>query len=681
MPKSTEATVFVRLIPTPAHKVMRHQLEDIFSETGPIKKSSWIHSQQKDTSKGYGFVKYVSHDDAEAAATKLNKSKITMFGKEYLLKVELASVQADTSAPSGSNESFDNVQKVEDANVLTGDDNPFELKKKSRVILRNVSFYANEQQIQKSMEKAFGDVTDVHLPHVQSNLHVGFCFVTFANPSDAAKAVEAKTVTIKKRPASINWSIPKKLHQQNSRQNKSIQNRIPDEGWDASNPTVVDANTAEENSEDNSDVDSQQDIVSTSSQESVGDDSSSDDDQKNADPTDAWGIREKRVLFLRNLPFDTTRHDLFRLLSKFGHIQSIYLVRDKSTGMLKGTAFVTFSKAQSADRVVQSTASGSSSFVSQRDSTTDATGAATSKPAASSLVLNGRGILVDFAVDKETATTFETKQNSMPSADRRNMYLQAEARVESSSLDPGANNANTWDDLPDQDQKKRQNALKDKTTKLQSPLFFINPKRLSIRNLAKHVDESSLQMLCKTATIRGLKKNLVGAKDQIAHWRALGDMSTRDILSKIQEYEQSGEQIIPSWDPKMSIKEYLPSVYIDRDFGPSGKKTNAPSRGFGFAEFKHHVHALACLRELNNNLSYSSEYVAGASMANEQKKKIKKRSGQEGSGGGAFVGDDGRVRVPRLIIDFVVSILGVWSRRSSIFNANHLLFPDRAGRE
>jgi nucleolar protein 4 len=646
MPKSTENTIFVRFIPTPAHKVLRHQLEHIFSQTGPIKKSSWIHSQQNDTSKGYGFVKYVSHEDAEAASKELNNTHIQMEGEQYLLKVELASLQVESK---GHHSEQSNEEPQESHHALVVGDDSTELKKKSRIILRNVSFYAKEQDIKKATEKAFGSVTEVHLPRVQSNLHVGFCFVTFADPTDAKKAVDAKTLIIKKRPASIDWSIPKKLHQQKHRGDEPIESQDDKKGKNQIE--------GDENFDEESIIGSESGSVSSSHHDGSTDGSEDQEEDQEEDPLDD-SLRQKRTLFLRNLPFDTTRHDLFKLLSRFGHIQSIYLVRDKSTEMLKGTAFVTFTKAQSAERTIQNALSDASSFLSQRDTTTASDGRTdATKPGASSLLLNGRKILIDYAVDKETALTFDSKEHSIPSADRRNMYLQAEARVESSSSDPNANNKNTWDDLPDQDQKKRQNALKDKTTKLQSPIFFINPNRLSIRNLAKEVDEASLQLLCKDATIRGLEKRLVGAKDQIAHWRALGELSTRDILSKVQNHEENGEDIIPSWDPKASLKDYLPSVYIDRDFGPTGNKSNAPSRGFGFVEFKCHAHALACLRELNNNPSYSGEFVAGGSSADSLKKKKGKKgkaAGTKGSGGGAFVGEDGRVRVPRLVVDFVV---------------------------
>lgn len=658
MPKSTENTVFVRLVPTPLHKVMRHQIEDIFSQIGPIKKSSWINSQNNDSSKGYGFVKYVVKEDAEASAKDLHDTKIQMEGQEYKLKVELASNQPEQSTQKPKGPSSPTKKQVEASSpkkIDIPEDDPAFMKKKSRIIVRNLSFYAKESHIRKVLESRYGEVVEVHVPKVKSNLHVGFCFVTFRNPADAKKAVDDKSVSIQKRTVSMDWSIPKNLHQQQQKEQK--QEEAEEDDADEQQNDKENDNEDDDvstGSKNNGDTESEED---GDDDDDGHDDEESDmevdnvDDHKADQKSRSAAIQEKRTLFLRNLPFDATRHDVFELFSKFGYIESIYLVKDKSTGMLKGTAFVTYAKPQSTQRALENASSAAeSSFVSQREAMD-----ATSKQS-SSILLRGRPVFVNLAVDRETAETFDSKEVKNISADRRNMYLQAEARVESSSTDPNANNANTWDDLPEQDQKKRQTALKDKTTKLQSPIFFINPNRLSFRNMAKHVDEVGLQTLIEKATKSALEKNLVTAKDQIAHWRALGEMSTRDILAKVQSIEEEGGDLIPAWEGKGNIKDYVPSVFIDRDFGPEGKKANAPSRGFGFAEFTHHVHALACLRELNNNPAYSSDYAAGGKVATALKKKVRKGRAKvvKGAAGGDFISEDGRVRVPRLIVDFAV---------------------------
>lgn len=758
--KSVDNTVFVRFVPPPQHKVLRHQVEDIFSQIGPIKKSNWINNNSSSTnskpssddvadtaattttirsSKGYGFVKYVSQQDAQTASQELDNTKIQMDGREYTLKVELASrstataaVAAASTAPVttptlvASNKN-DNNNKKRKANSLgaasavvaaevdhdisgNADDDPQQLqlqlqKKSSRIILRNLSFYAKESHIVRAMQEQFGKVVDVHLPRCavvvdDDNHHnqgkqqqqkqqkqqvLGFGFCTFADPADAQKAVDAKQVTLQKRTVQLDWSVPKNVHQQQQKQQKNQQQPHPKPPKDDDDDELYEEPREEDKSEsdgsasgdEDEDNDNEDDNSPSGHDGSSADDdgdndvemdkeeeADSDIDSKGDQDINDDAVDRKSCLFLRNLPFDTTRHDLFQLFSKYGYIKGIYLVHDKSTGMLKGTAFVTYSKASSAQRAMDDAAStmlsdrsaDAASFVSQKQATKDGTSATAVNKG--SLMLKGRKILVDFAVDKETAATFDAKEHLVPSADRRNLYLQAESRVESSSVDPTANNADTWNDLPPQDQKKRQSALKDKTTKLLSPIFFINPHRLSFRNLAKHVDEAGLQQLCELAITRGLDKRLVGAKDQIAHWKALGEMTTRDILAKVQSLEANGEDVIPGWNKSVNIKDLIPSVYIDRDFGPNGKKKDAPSRGFGFAEFTHHAHALACLRELNNNPAYSREFAAGGKSVEATKKRSRKVKKIGDTNGGLsstdYIGDDGRIHVPRLIVDFTV---------------------------
>lgn len=640
MPKSTEGTVFIRFSPTPSHKVRRHQLEDIFSEIGPIKKTSWIHSDQN-ASKGYGFVKYLSDDDANSAVSSLNGTKIQMDGVDYRILVELASLQPDHSSRKPDRSSSASKTGEEQSSNTTGDDADEMLKKKSRIILRNLSFYAKETQIRSVLEKKFGKIVDVHLPRVQSNLHVGFCFVTFANPDVAKKAVDAENVDIHKRKASIAWSLPKKIHQQQMQTARDMEDDSCKQDADYSGENIIDTDKPDGDSEsNNSGADNGDDVENLDSSES---DSDSDDKQSSkkdkgkeetadSNPGKYAALKEGRTVFIRNLPFDTNRNDLFHIFTKFGYVESIYLVKDKDTGMLKGTAFVTFKRAKSAQAAVAKESSKSSSEELPE------------KAGKEVLVLKGRKIFVDVAVDKETAETFDSKEHNMPSGDRRNMYLQSEARVESTPTDAAADRSDTWDEIPESDQKKRQSALKDKTTKLQSPIFFINPNRLCLRNLAKHVDEVQLRTLCEQATKKSLLRGLVTAKDLIAHLRALGEHSTRQILEMVQEKSESNDNIVPPWDDTKKSKDYIPSVFIDRDFNGSGSKSAAASRGFGFVEFTHHVHALACLRELNNNPAYSREYAAGGKVALDLKRRGRKVAPKAG----------GEVKIPRLIVDFTV---------------------------
>jgi nucleolar protein 4 len=137
-------------------------------------------------------------------------------------------------------------------------------------------------------------------------------------------------------------------------------------------------------------------------------------------------------------------------------------------------------------------------------------------------------------------------------------------------------------------------------------------------------------------------------------------------LAKIQDGDATGNGILPPFDEK-NVKQSIPSLHIHRDVVSGGNKNMAPSRGFGFVEFQHHAHALACLRELNNNPSYSKEYaIGGKQVALMKERRKRNNSGKKrktepsvNDGGSKiidenFVTADGNIRTPRLIVEFTV---------------------------
>lgn len=692
--KSVENTVFVRFLPS-SDLIRRHHVEELFSEVGPIKKSSVIHS--KSTNVSYGFVKYTVSEDAALAAVQLNNRKLQIAPRQSVtVKVEHA--QKDFTSSTKKRRKGDNKGDKNDGDDDDDDNHLDDVQKKkrrNRVIVRNLSFYAKEKDIRKSLQE-FGEIAEIHIPLVPQTKgqHRGFCFVTFENQKSMQKCLKANVI-IKDRSVNIERSMPKTLHQaQQQGQKQQDEKDIPRTKTKKSKGkqmgvdiTKEEENTKEEDSDeleedhtddDEDDVendmekhdigDSENESDSGSSGESVDyDDKDEDDDDDNSkliqtnqdNETDTTAVAEKRCLFLRNLPFDCTRHDIFETFRQFGFITSIYIVKDKETHKIpQGSAFVSFRKTEHAAKAMES-AGSKSNFVSQQSLSTNAD-TKESIPSTDGIYLNGRRLLVDLAVDRQTATSLSGSEKATDAGkgkDKRNLYLKGEGRVENNEKE----GIFAWDELPENDKVKRQNAWSEKNTKLRSPLFFISPNRLSIRNLAKHVEEVDLKRLCVEATVRGLERNLVSAEDQIGHWRASGEMSTREILAKIQELggndASSKVSIIPSFDEK-NVKHFIPSVHIHRDYAPGGNKRIAPSRGFGFVEFEHHVHALACLREMNNNNRYSEEYATGGKQAAEMKrrrlgKKIKGNKAFDARPGG-FVGEDGKVRIPRLIVEFSV---------------------------
>lgn len=756
--KSTACTVFVRFIP-PTSSVRRHHLEALFSEIGPIKKSSVIHNTKKDKkdvkddappiASSYAFVKYTDEADAVEASKKLNHAMLQVSPTEKVqVKVELASAAAQqkaqqkgkpvpkaaasaekpsaTTTTAAAASSKEGAKKAKSAvaspateNAATSTDttaggkqdrdskrgaahsssndnsmmqvdevdrdDPAYKKRACRLILRNLSFYAKESHIRKALEPKFGKLTEVHIPTIHAKdkdnkaaggaptTHRGFCFVTFDQEVEAQKCLDtAEDIIICKRPVRVAHSEnktaydSKKEQSENDKKKKAKKDRGTKRAVEEEDDIDEDSDSdQDDDASDDSDMEEESDDESESSE-----DDEEDDEEKRAVKELEKGnkkaanvgpdnpLAHKLTLFVRNLPFDATRHDLFEIFHKFGYVTTIYLVKDKQTGIPKGTAFVTFQKPESAQKALDA-ASDQDSFVSQREGASNTEDANKDAGQVSGITCKGRRLFANLAVDKETASTLTVEKgkdaNKLVGKDRRNLYLKGEGRVD--------NNANAregsqtaWDDLPEGDQLKRQQAWSDKNTKLRSPIFSINPTRLSFRNMSKHVDEVDFKRVCVEATLLGLEKNLVNAEDQIAHWKAQGEMTTRDILARMQELggDDDKKAIIPEFD-EGNVKRFIPSVFIDRDFSVSKKKTEAPSRGFGFVDFENHLHALACLRELNNNPKYSDEFVTGGKHASEAKRRAVKRNKKGADAKQSdFVGKDGKAKLPRLVVEFAV---------------------------
>ena len=115
--------------------------------------------------------------------------------------------------------------------------------------------------------------------------------------------------------------------------------------------------------------------------------------------------------------------------------------------------------------------------------------------------------------------------------------------------------------------------------------------RLSVRNLYKGVTDVQLRDLCTSATQLGLKRNLAGKADMEKLLAADGQPATLKSLA-VPDFGKGGKRHMPTCRVMLDLVRVRGGL--------------PQSRGYGFVEFKSHVHALACLRELNQNKKYSS---------------------------------------------------------------------------
>lgn len=515
-----------------------------------------------------------------------------------------------------------------------------------RLIIRNLSFQATNGDLQRVFSQ-FGAIFEAHVVRLpvdsvaagdtatkEGSLPIlgrsrGFGFVQFNESSAAASAVKALNGhKLKGREIVVDFAVPKTdyLKQNEESVKKSVDAVIDDAeaGTDAESlaDAKIDADVETElQDEDMADIsaDSDEDKVESDFANEEGD---SEDDTAVSDMNEATTeIEEKsrtgnpdtneqleRTLFLRNVSFQTTNEGLKTFFQTFGCVEYTRIVYDTNSRLSKGVGFVRFKdiepvnylldRAQAIQNLLQNTQedlAGRNATTSKNEHGMTNVYTASALSDGSSLILDGRILNLARAVRKEEAVELAsvTPASTKSGKDKRNLYLAYEGTINVNKI--------STDQLmlPKLDIEKRRRALKEKKEKLKNPMYFISPIRLSFRNLASHVDDTILKKLVRDAAVTGMGNNLV------------------------QKKEIKAEFQLPLQDKsKIPVKVRMAKVIRDQTSVRPGKI--ARSRGYGFAEFAHHVHALCALRELNNNPKYSS-FAAGNrsnSVAEHEKSRL-----------------------------------------------------------
>lgn len=515
---------------------------------------------------------------------------------------------------------------------------PLYRKRHCRLIIRNLSFQASEENIADKLGK-YGPLSEVSIPRkvdereptrariknkmVEGETRtkpIGFAFVTFLCTEDANNAVTAcaDAVASNKSLRICNREVAVDFCQSKDRYNTEImlegrEKELDDIGVDQNDQN--NANEKDENDENDEKEDEENDDQSMDASAAIDDNdsdqnsndssSSSDNDGSDSDSNDEDGedteesskspskapesdIKEGCTVFVRGLALNTDQREIRTRLKEFGRITMAIVVKD-SKGESKGTAFVKFSTSSEARACV------------------------TASEASLGLLIENHKCRIDMAVEREQAALLKSEEKEK--RDKRHLYLANEGLSFS---------RNDLNDMSVQDQEKRKLAQADKKKRLTNPLFFVSSVRLSVRNLNKSVDDQTLRTICFEAAQKGLQKKLVTEVDQETLLVAEG--------TPIIERTSTKKKI-----PEIKSKKALKSAKIMRDM--QRLRDGVPqSRGFGFVEFLHHSHALACLRELNNNKAYSKYATTFSEEAMPQK-----------GGGGK---DAARPKASKLIVEF-----------------------------
>ncbi|XP_042779815.1 RNA-binding protein 28 isoform X1 [Panthera onca] len=553
-------TLFVGRLPPSARS---EQLEELFSQVGPVKQCFVVTEKGSKACRGFGYVTFSMLEDVQRALKEITtfegcKINVTVAKKKLRKK----------SKEKGENEKSESTKKE------LKPKKPKVADKKARLIIRNLSFKCSEDDL-RTVFAQYGAVLEVSIPRKPDGKMRGFAFVQFKNLLEAGKALKSMNMKeIKGRTVAVDWAVAKdkykntqsasapgekrlgpkhqELSKENGREEEDGTEEEEDEeeeGEDnkearVTKPTQIPKNselchcraikkapTVESSEEDHSDEDS--DLEESDSVDDGDELAESDTDSEQQEDEDVQvskkkkrklpsDVNEGKTVFIRNLSFDSEEEELGELLQQFGDLKYVRVVLHPDTEHSKGCAFAQFMTQEAAQKCLE---------------------AASPETEGGGLKLDGRLLRIDLAVTRDEAAKLQTKKVKKPTG-TRNLYLAREGLIRAGTK--------AAEGVSAADMAKRERFELLKHQKLKDQNIFVSQTRLCLHNLPKAVDDKELRKLLLNAT-RGEKG--------------------------------------------VRLKE----CRVMRDLKGAHGKVKGQSLGYAFAEFQEHEHALTALRHINNN--------------------------------------------------------------------------------
>ncbi|XP_005365782.1 RNA-binding protein 28 [Microtus ochrogaster] len=556
-------TLFVGRLPPSARS---EQLEELFSQVGPVKQCFVVTEKGSKACRGFGYVTFSMLEDVQRALKEITtfegcKINVTVAKKKVKNKSKEKKNNENSESPKKE-------PKLKKAKVAD---------KKARLIIRNLSFKCSEDDL-KTVFTPYGTVLEVNIPRKPDGKMRGFAFVQFKNLLEAGKALKGMNMkAIKGRTVAVDWAVAKdkykdtqpasvpdeKKNSEHEHKESGKNGRVEeqeeeddeddddfgDEDDDDSDeeeeegrePTVTTrvkvqkravkrAAPEESTEEDHSDEDSDLEEGGSVDGEGPLESGSSAEEQEDEDvpvskkkkrklPSD---VNEGKTVFIRNLSFDSEEEDLGEVLQQFGDLKYVRIVLHPDTEHSKGCAFAQFMSQEAAQKCLA---------------------AASPEAEGGGLKLDGRLLKIDLAVTRDEAAKLQTKKVKKPTG-TRNLYLAREGLIRAGTK--------AAEGVSAADMAKRERFELLKHQKLKNQNIFVSQTRLCLHNLPKAVDDKQLRKLLLSAT--------------------------------------GGEKGV-------RIKE----CRVMRDLKAVHGKMKGQSLGYAFAEFQKHEHALRALRHINNN--------------------------------------------------------------------------------
>nr|XP_045583127.1 RNA-binding protein 28-like [Procambarus clarkii] len=552
MAKMQECSLIVTHLPA---DISRREIQDYFSEVGPVKKCHLVRDKNG-TFKGMAYIIYSFVEDAKQAVKKYDNS--TFNGK--ILRVKY-SRQRET-------ESDEDVSGAQRNKEEDGEENETNIKKKKtkrkdkrqpakqrkgRIIIRNLSFKADEKIVEEHFS-VYGKIREVSILRKHDGKMVGCAFVQFDTKAEALKAIkECNMKPLLGRPIAVDLAVEKERFKPEGSNSEISRDetggaevKIKEEELSNDEKEEIDEENdikmeIKEESGEEDDIKTEIKEEKASSEDEDGDSGLDDGDETSSDDDDeddkkhtpsknthaptkgpSKDITEERTLFIKNLPFIATQEEIAEVLQKFGELKYVLLCIDQLTEHPRGTAFVQFKEREAADACLAAEADPST----KKD-----------------FILYGRPMHIMRAISR---TELEKRRNEKGQEkvkkDKRNLFLAREGFVRQGTK--------AAEGLSKADLALRTRREQVKRRMLQNFQIFVSETRLCINNLPEKVDDKRLYAIFNKHSPEGAK------------------ITEARIMRDFQNIDENGK-------PK--------------------------SRGYGFVTFTEHEHALAALRKINNN--------------------------------------------------------------------------------
>lgn len=215
-------------------------------------------------------------------------------------------------------------------------------KEKARIIVRNISFKAAEEDVQK-LYQPFGEILDINFPKRADNTPVGCCFVQFKRLEDASKAiVNTNKKKFLGRVINSSWAVSKSKYCEKLKQEKSE---------DLENSSKHDAREATEEDEDTNGNLEERQIRIKAEQNSIEEETALQRENERRRLLKEQNRTKRARIVVRNVSFQATEENLKEHFSQYGTIEEVKILK-RSDGKSVGCAFIQFELVQSAAKAI-----------------------------------------------------------------------------------------------------------------------------------------------------------------------------------------------------------------------------------------------------------------------------------------------------------------------------------------